>query len=57
MTPHGTEPGDTQLDVLRRLLAMALGRARKSIVIGYKGTEASSLISYFEPGTFEEYRL
>jgi len=57
VTPHGTEPGDAQLDVLRRLLAMALGRARKSIVVGYKVTEASSLISYFEPGTFEEYEL
>jgi len=57
VTPHGTEPGDTQLDALRRLLAMALGRARKSIVVGYKATEASSLISYFEPGTFEEHKL
>jgi len=57
VTPHGTEPGDTQLDALRRLLAMALGRARKSIVLGYKATEASRLVSYLEPGTFEEHRL
>ena len=57
VTPHGIEPGDSQLDALRRLLAMALGRARKSIVVGYKAEEASSLVSYFKPGTFEEHKL
>lgn len=57
VTPHGIEPGDNQLDTLRRLLAMALGRARKSIVLGYKLNEASSLVKYFKPGTFEEYVL
>jgi len=38
---------------LRRLLAMAVGRARKSVLIGYKSTEASELIRFFKPGTFE----
>jgi DNA helicase IV len=57
MTPHGMEPGDVQLDTLRRLLVMALGRARTSIVIGYKELEASSLVRYFKEGTFNEVRL
>jgi superfamily I DNA/RNA helicase len=57
VTPHGIEPGDVQLDTLRRLLAMALGRARKSVVVGYKPAEASSLVSYFRPNTFVEFRL
>lgn len=57
VTPHGEEPGDVHLDGLRRLLAMALGRARSSIVVGYKETEASSLITYFDPTTFDSIKL
>ena len=57
VTPHGSEPGDVQLDTLRRLVAMALGRARCSIVIGYKESEASSLVSYFEADTYDRINL
>lgn len=38
---------------LRRLLAMAIGRARKSVIIGYKPSEASELIRFFKTGTFD----
>lgn len=51
-TPHGNDPGDVDLEDLRRLLAMAVGRAKRSVVIGYKPSEASDLIKFFKPGTF-----
>lgn len=51
VTPHGAEEGDDQLEVLRRLLAMAVGRARKMVVLGYKPGEASDLIEFIDPGT------
>lgn len=52
VTPHGNETGDNDLENLRRLLAMAITRARTSVIVGYKPDEASSLISYFNPETF-----
>ncbi|WP_374264847.1 3'-5' exonuclease [Corallococcus sp. RDP092CA] len=51
-TPHGEEVGDSQLENLRRLLAMAVGRAKKSLVVGFKPTEASSLVEYFNVDTY-----
>jgi len=51
-TPHGDGEDDDNLLVLRRLLAMAIGRARKSVIVGYKPQEASDLIGFFQPGTF-----
>jgi len=56
-TPHGEEDQDDQLWVLRRLLAVAVGRARKHVIIGYKDGEESSLVRFFEPGTFEQVVL
>lgn len=53
VTPHGEEDGDDQLSTLRRLLAMAVARARKSVILGYKPNEASSLVTYFPAGMFE----
>jgi hypothetical protein len=43
-----------QLTVWRRLLAVAVARARKSVVLGYKPGEESDLVSFFKPGTFDE---
>ena len=57
VTPHGTEEGDADLDRLRRMLAMAIGRARKSVMIGYKPGEESSLIRLLDPATYEEVRV
>ncbi|MEU9960552.1 UvrD-helicase domain-containing protein [Streptomyces sp. NPDC050982] len=42
---------------LRRLFAMGVGRARKTLVLGYKPQEASDLIQFFQPGTYEEVNL
>lgn len=43
--------------MLRRLLAMGIGRARQSALLGYKPSEASTLISYLDPDTYEEVNL
>jgi DNA helicase IV len=51
--PHGEEEDDDRLVMLRRLLAMGVGRARKSLILGYKPSDMSKLIGYFEPDTYE----
>ena len=48
---------DDQVFVLRRLLAVAVARAKKTVVIGYKPGEHSRLIDYFLPGTYTEFDL
>lgn len=53
VTPHGPQDGDADLDRLRRMLAMAIGRARKSVMIGYKPGEESSLVGLLDPSTYE----
>jgi superfamily I DNA/RNA helicase len=54
VTPHGEEADDSQLDSLRRLVAMGIGRARKTVTLGYKPEDASTLIHYLDPATFTE---
>lgn len=54
VTPHGSEEGDGSLDQYRRLLAMGIGRARKSVHIGYKPSDVSSLLSYLDPDTYKK---
>lgn len=56
VTPHGEGEGDSNLEQLRRMLAMAIGRARKSVMLGYKPKEESSLIHLLEEGTFKVVR-
>ncbi|WP_193601381.1 3'-5' exonuclease [Pseudomonas syringae] len=56
-TPHGVDQEDDELLRLRRLLGMALGRAKKTVMVGYKPGEESDLISFFKPGTFLEISL
>jgi DNA helicase IV len=51
---HGDEDDDDRLSMLRRLLAMAVGRAKLSVIVGYKPSEASRLIDFFDANTFEE---
>ena len=53
VTPHGEEEGDGTLDSLRRLVAMGIGRARRSVMIGYKPGEESTLIAMFDPETYQ----
>lgn len=56
-TPHGEEDKDDQLWVLRRLLAVAVARARKHVVIGYKPGEQSELVKFFAANTFSQVDL
>lgn len=49
---HGDEPDDALLDTQRRLLAMAVGRARKSVVVGYKPSDSSRLVDFLALGTY-----
>lgn len=57
VTPHGDGEGDAQLDALRRLLAMGIGRARKTVTIGFKEGEESSLVAFLDPRTYERIEL
>ena len=53
ITPHGDEDGDGTLDSLRRLLAMGIGRARRTVMLGYKPGEESTLIGLLDPATYD----
>lgn len=57
VVPHGEEPGDSLMETHRRLLAMAVGRARRSVVLGYKPEDTSALIDFLDPQTFERVNL
>jgi superfamily I DNA/RNA helicase len=57
VVPHGEEDRDALLDTQRRLLAMAVGRARESVVVGYKPTDASRLVDFLADGTYEAVDL
>lgn len=56
VTPHGPEAGDADLERLRRMLAMAIGRARKSVMVGYKPGEESSLVGLLDPSTYRRVK-
>ena len=51
-TPHGDEDGDGTLDSLRRLIAMGVGRARKTVMLGYKRGERSAVFRHIDPETY-----
>lgn len=57
VTPHGEEESDDRLIMLRRLLSMGIGRARKSVIVGYKPEDVSRLVNYFDPSTFQELEV
>ena len=54
---HGDEPQDALMDEQRRLLAMSVGRARKSVTVGYKPDDASALIDFLDPRTYSAVDL
>lgn len=56
-TAHADAALDDQLIVLRRLLAVAIARARSTVVVGYKNSERSRLVDYFQPGTIRTIDL
>ena len=53
VTPHGDEEGDGDLDALRRLVAMGVGRARHTVMVGFKPGEQSTLIGLIDPATYD----
>src|SRR5882762_4258832 len=57
VTIHGQDEDDDSLLTLRRLLAMGIGRARKSAILGCKQSEASRLIDYLDPKTYKAVDL
>jgi superfamily I DNA/RNA helicase len=53
VVPEGGEPQHALLDEQRRLLAMSLGRARMSVVIGYKPDDESAVVGYLDSDTYD----
>ncbi|MBJ7484190.1 3'-5' exonuclease [Brevundimonas sp.] len=53
-TPYPDEQVDDEVFVLRRLLAVAVARARREVIVGYKLGEQSRLTQYFGAGTYDE---
>jgi superfamily I DNA/RNA helicase len=45
---HGPDDDDDQRSTLRRLLAMGIGRARKSVVLGYKPGDESPVVDMID---------
>jgi superfamily I DNA/RNA helicase len=55
--PHGEEEDDTQLAIHRRLLAMAIGRARRTVCLTYKPETEPDVVRLLDPTTYVlEYR-
>ncbi len=57
VTPHGDEDGYGSLDSLRRLVAMGVGRARKSVALGYKPGEQSAVTNFMDRATYDKVIL
>ncbi|HEY3491683.1 MAG TPA: 3'-5' exonuclease, partial [Solirubrobacterales bacterium] len=55
--PHGPEENDTQLNNHRRLVAMAIGRARKTITLTFKPGEESKVVHLLDPNTYVEVNV
>ena len=53
VTPHGYEDGDGTLDSLRRLIAMGVGRAIKTVRLGYKPGEQSTIFDSIGQETYD----
>lgn len=50
--PHGPEENDTQLSNHRRLVAMAIGRARKTVALTYKPGEESRVVHLLDSDSY-----
>lgn len=48
VTKHGADEHDDKLQTLRRLLAMGIGRAKESVILGCKPRAESQLIQYLD---------
>ena len=49
VTPHGAGDGDAQFDALRRLIAMGVARARKSVIVSFKPDDPSDVLAFSSP--------
>jgi DNA helicase IV len=54
---YGDQPDDDRYESLRRLLAMGVGRARKTVLLGVKPNEALEALAIIDPATVEEITL
>ena len=54
VTPHSDDEGEAKLDHLRRLVAMGIGRARKTVTVGFKPGAASTLVGLLDPDTYQK---
>jgi superfamily I DNA/RNA helicase len=57
LMPHGSAENDTQLDNHRRLVAMAAGRARKSLLVSFRPDVAASVVDYLDPATYDRVEV
>lgn len=57
LMPHGKDENDTQLANYRRLVAMAIGRAQRSVTLAFKPSEAPKLLDYLQDGTYKAVDL
>ncbi|AUZ18145.1 3'-5' exonuclease [Achromobacter xylosoxidans] len=55
--PHGEGDEDENLIKLRRLLAMGIGRARKSVTLGYKPGEESVIVNFLDRAKYREFSV
>lgn len=53
VTQHGEGPEDERLITLRRLLAMGVGRAKKTVTLGYQPADPSAVMAFLDPATFD----
>lgn len=51
--PHGLDEEDAQMTTYQRLIAMAIGRARRTVTVTYKPGEEPRVIDLLDPATFE----
>jgi len=56
-TPHGPGDGDATLQKLQRLFAMAITRARRSVVIGAEPGKESTLVRCLDPETYTDVEI
>ena len=52
VTPHGDGAEDAELEALRRLVAMGVGRARRSATLGYNPTDRSNVLDVIDRDTY-----
>jgi superfamily I DNA/RNA helicase len=53
LLPLGPEEQGAELEMHRRIVAMAIARARESVVVTFKPEEASRVAAFLDPATFE----